>query len=233
MGHIGPTDPPEYNWLYSIPAAVFTGGFLLAAQTGFAGLVQAGYLVSSILCISRPCFLRLGLPHPHTTSTRLAQRIGIPIYCKTRKRPRNAGRWLWFPYVLSCSRVPTSCPRAIWYVGCCRGDGRFDHWKKDHCHGASSDGGWSVVFIIKFTRTTNLSPNTLAQPCIPSSVSLLSLLLLEACWRILATRLCFMYGTRASPFISYQFIPGFHSSLPHISASSSAESHSPDPSSPS
>ena len=48
----GPTDPPEYNWLYSIPAAVFTGGFLLAAQTGFAGLVQAGYLASSILCIS-------------------------------------------------------------------------------------------------------------------------------------------------------------------------------------
>jgi len=51
---VGPTDPPEYNWLYSIPAAVFTGGFLLAAQTGFAGLVQAGYLASSILCIGGP-----------------------------------------------------------------------------------------------------------------------------------------------------------------------------------
>ena len=53
MRSVGPTDPPEYNWLYSIPAAVFTGGFLLAAQTGFAGLVQAGYLASSILCIGR------------------------------------------------------------------------------------------------------------------------------------------------------------------------------------
>ncbi|KAL0581556.1 hypothetical protein V5O48_000485 [Marasmius crinis-equi] len=46
-----PTDPPEYSWLYTIPAAVFTGGFLLAANTGMAGLVQAGYLTSSVLCI--------------------------------------------------------------------------------------------------------------------------------------------------------------------------------------
>ncbi|KAN0116649.1 NAD(P) transhydrogenase beta subunit domain containing protein [Russula decolorans] len=44
-------DPPEYSWLYSIPAVVFTGGFLAAAHTGMAGLVQAGYLTSSILCI--------------------------------------------------------------------------------------------------------------------------------------------------------------------------------------
>jgi NAD(P) transhydrogenase len=46
-----PTDPPEFPWLYSIPAAVFGGGFLAAASTGAAGLVQAGYLVSSVLCI--------------------------------------------------------------------------------------------------------------------------------------------------------------------------------------
>ncbi|KZT28441.1 PNTB-domain-containing protein [Neolentinus lepideus HHB14362 ss-1] len=46
-----PTDPPEYPWLYGIPAVVFTGGFLGAASTGMAGLVQAGYLTSSILCI--------------------------------------------------------------------------------------------------------------------------------------------------------------------------------------
>ncbi|KAI0247966.1 PNTB-domain-containing protein [Lactifluus subvellereus] len=48
----GPRDPPEYSWLYSIPAVVFTGGFLAAAHTGVAGLVQAGYLTSSILCIA-------------------------------------------------------------------------------------------------------------------------------------------------------------------------------------
>lgn len=46
-----PTDPPEYQWLYSIPAVIFTGGYLAAASTGMAGLVQAGYLTSSVLCI--------------------------------------------------------------------------------------------------------------------------------------------------------------------------------------
>ncbi|KAI0797960.1 PNTB-domain-containing protein [Abortiporus biennis] len=46
-----PTDPPEYSWLYGIPAVVFTGGFLAAASTGMSGLVQAGYLTSSLLCI--------------------------------------------------------------------------------------------------------------------------------------------------------------------------------------
>ncbi|KAF9227694.1 PNTB-domain-containing protein [Gyrodon lividus] len=46
-----PTDPPEYSWLYGVPAVVFTGGFLAAASTGMAGLVQAGYLTSSVLCI--------------------------------------------------------------------------------------------------------------------------------------------------------------------------------------
>ncbi|KAM3073461.1 hypothetical protein ACMFMF_006668 [Clarireedia jacksonii] len=46
-----PTDPPEYPWLYAIPAAVFGAGYLAAASTGMAGLVQAGYLASSLLCI--------------------------------------------------------------------------------------------------------------------------------------------------------------------------------------
>ena len=48
---VGPTDPPEYPWLYAIPGVVFGGGFIAAASTGAAGLVQAGYLVSSVLCI--------------------------------------------------------------------------------------------------------------------------------------------------------------------------------------
>lgn len=46
-----PTDPPEFSWLYGVPAVVFTGAFLTAASTGMAGLVQAGYLTSSVLCI--------------------------------------------------------------------------------------------------------------------------------------------------------------------------------------
>lgn len=45
------TDPPEFPWLYAVPAVVCGGGFLAAASTGAAGLVQAGYLVSSVLCI--------------------------------------------------------------------------------------------------------------------------------------------------------------------------------------
>ena len=46
------TDPPEYPWLYAAPGVLFGSGFLMAASTGMAGLVQAGYLVSSVLCIS-------------------------------------------------------------------------------------------------------------------------------------------------------------------------------------
>jgi NAD(P) transhydrogenase len=37
--------------MYAVPAAVFGGGFIAAASTGAAGLVQAGYLISSVLCI--------------------------------------------------------------------------------------------------------------------------------------------------------------------------------------
>lgn len=47
-----PTDPPEYPWLYAIPGVLFGGGYLFAASTGMAGLVQAGYLASSVLCIA-------------------------------------------------------------------------------------------------------------------------------------------------------------------------------------
>lgn len=47
-----PTDPPEYPWLYAVPGALFGAGFVAAAATGMGGLVQAGYLVSSVLCIS-------------------------------------------------------------------------------------------------------------------------------------------------------------------------------------
>jgi len=144
---VGPTDPPEYNWLYSIPAAVFTGGFLLAAQTGFAGLVQAGYLASSILCIGRCRICRIGSLYPQTVSTRFSHRTGLPVYRKTRQCPRYARRWLWFPHVLGRRWIPTSRPRAIRYVDCCRRGHWLDHWKEDYRHGASSDGGRLVFFF--------------------------------------------------------------------------------------
>ncbi|RMZ80309.1 hypothetical protein DV738_g2808, partial [Chaetothyriales sp. CBS 135597] len=47
-----PMDPSEYPWLYAIPGALFGVGFIAAASTGMAALVQGGYLVSSLLCIS-------------------------------------------------------------------------------------------------------------------------------------------------------------------------------------
>jgi H+-translocating NAD(P) transhydrogenase len=47
-----PMDPSEHPWLYAIPAGLFGAGFIAAASTGMAGIVQAGYLVSSLLCIS-------------------------------------------------------------------------------------------------------------------------------------------------------------------------------------
>jgi NAD(P) transhydrogenase len=47
-----PTDPAEYPLLYAIPAVLFGGGYIAAASTGMAGLVQAGYLVSSVLCVT-------------------------------------------------------------------------------------------------------------------------------------------------------------------------------------
>ncbi|TFL07470.1 NAD(P) transhydrogenase beta subunit-domain-containing protein [Pterulicium gracile] len=46
-----PTDPPEYSYLYVIPGVVFAGGFLASASTGTEGLIQAGYLTSTLLCI--------------------------------------------------------------------------------------------------------------------------------------------------------------------------------------
>jgi NAD(P) transhydrogenase len=48
--------------MYGIPAVIFTGGFLAAASTGMAGLVQAGYLTSSILCIGSLISMSLMLP---------------------------------------------------------------------------------------------------------------------------------------------------------------------------
>jgi len=49
---LGPTDPPEHIGLYAIPGILFAGGYLAAASQGMGSLVEAGYLTSSILCIS-------------------------------------------------------------------------------------------------------------------------------------------------------------------------------------
>ena len=148
----GPTDPPEYNWLYSIPAAVFTGGFLLAAQTGFAGLVQAGYLASSILCISALHLVRPDSFNSYTVSVRFPFWTCLPVYCKAGQCARHVGCWLGFRYILGCRRVPTGRPRAIWYVDCCRRDDWHDDWEEDYRYGVTPDGCRLVNFFLGWYR---------------------------------------------------------------------------------
>jgi len=46
-----PTDPPEYTYLYSIPAALFIGGYLAGNAYGYSDIHQLAYLGSSLCCI--------------------------------------------------------------------------------------------------------------------------------------------------------------------------------------
>ncbi|CAB4070387.1 NNT [Lepeophtheirus salmonis] len=46
-----PTDPPEYNYLYSIPAGVFLGSYGLTALNGYPEVHQMAYLASSLCCV--------------------------------------------------------------------------------------------------------------------------------------------------------------------------------------
>lgn len=45
-------DPPDHNYLYAIPGALFAGSALAAHAYGFAGVNNIAYLVSACLCIS-------------------------------------------------------------------------------------------------------------------------------------------------------------------------------------
>ncbi|KAI8806452.1 putative NAD(P) transhydrogenase mitochondrial precursor [Cladochytrium replicatum] len=47
-----PQDPPDHAYLYAVPAAIFGTSYLYAMATGLGGIVQAGYLASSLLCIT-------------------------------------------------------------------------------------------------------------------------------------------------------------------------------------
>lgn len=46
-----PDDPPEYNYLYAIPALSFLGGFLGAHMYGFSNIQQMAYLAASLCCV--------------------------------------------------------------------------------------------------------------------------------------------------------------------------------------
>lgn len=47
-----PQDPPDYGYLWGVPALGFGSMFAYGAVSGAAGIVQAGYLASSLLCIA-------------------------------------------------------------------------------------------------------------------------------------------------------------------------------------
>lgn len=46
-----PDDPPEYNYLYTIPGAAFLGGYLWAHMSGLPDIQQFGYLAASLCCV--------------------------------------------------------------------------------------------------------------------------------------------------------------------------------------
>ncbi|XP_048006335.1 NAD(P) transhydrogenase, mitochondrial-like [Leguminivora glycinivorella] len=46
-----PGDPPEYGYLYSIPAAALLGGYLVTAMQGYPEVHQMAYLASSLCCV--------------------------------------------------------------------------------------------------------------------------------------------------------------------------------------
>uniref|UniRef100_A0A0G4GI47 NAD(P) transhydrogenase, mitochondrial n=1 Tax=Chromera velia CCMP2878 TaxID=1169474 RepID=A0A0G4GI47_9ALVE len=46
-----PSDPPEFNQYYAIPAAALSGGYLAGTALGFPGLEGTAYLAGSLACI--------------------------------------------------------------------------------------------------------------------------------------------------------------------------------------
>lgn len=45
------TDPPSYNYLYGVPTAAFTGGYIYSILNGLPQTTQVAYLASSVFCI--------------------------------------------------------------------------------------------------------------------------------------------------------------------------------------
>lgn len=140
----GPTDPPEYSYLYVIPGVVFAGGFLASASTGTEGLIQAGYLTSTLLCIGTSSVKLMGST-THTRPSRVFVRPGLTSHSKTRQRIRNTGCKLWYPGVSRCRRLPA---RSASPIHCCRRRWRprRDHPRaQNHCNGTAPDDRCSAL----------------------------------------------------------------------------------------
>jgi hypothetical protein len=126
----GPTDPPEYPWLYAIPGLIFGGGYIAAASTGMAGLVQAGYLVSSVLCISKIFMIRSYSFLAYLFKFyRLHIRPRIPVDCTSRKYSWDSRCQLRILSLIACSRVLPGNSDSIWRSCRCW---RFARYNRHH-----------------------------------------------------------------------------------------------------
>uniref|UniRef100_A0A0N5ALZ8 NAD(P) transhydrogenase, mitochondrial n=1 Tax=Syphacia muris TaxID=451379 RepID=A0A0N5ALZ8_9BILA len=66
-----PTDPPEYNYLYAIPAVTFLGAYGYGLHSGFSEIHSLTYLGSSLCCVGALA----GLSSQH--SSRLGNSLGM------------------------------------------------------------------------------------------------------------------------------------------------------------
>ena len=69
--NVRPTDPPEHNYLYGIPAAAFLGGYGAAAAAGYPEIHQMAYLASSLCCVGALAGLS------NQTTCRLGNNLGM------------------------------------------------------------------------------------------------------------------------------------------------------------
>lgn len=69
-----PTDPPEYNSLYAIPATMFLGTYGYASMANFAEVHQMAYLTASLCCVGALA----GLSSQKTS--RLGNALGIVMF---------------------------------------------------------------------------------------------------------------------------------------------------------
>lgn len=68
-----PDDPPEYNYLYGIPAVAFLSLYGFAAMQNLPEVHQAAYLASSLCCVGALAGLS------SQTTSRLGNSLGIVI----------------------------------------------------------------------------------------------------------------------------------------------------------
>lgn len=64
-----PTDPPEYNYLYLLPAGLFVGGYGVALQSGYnIEQVRLHYFISLLQFSCTICTVDMDFASNHATS---------------------------------------------------------------------------------------------------------------------------------------------------------------------